>query len=59
MHKERILQYFELYQKAINEIDDYLEYKWGERTYDDARNRIYQIIGKLNSELTKVVLKDV
>lgn len=48
----------ELYRQAINEIDDYFEYQGSDyidgvapRTYDDAKNKVYEIIDRLTSSL--------
>jgi hypothetical protein len=52
---------FKAYQRAINKIDDYFEYEPGDylfemkkRSYQEAREFVYNILDKLTEELGKI-----
>lgn len=45
---------FLLAQKAINDIDDYLEYEYKGHSADNQRTRVLCIIGKYGEKITKI-----
>ena len=42
-----------IYQKCVNDIDDYLEYRYRFHTAEDVRNNVRDIIDQLTDKLKK------
>lgn len=49
--------FLEAYQRAVNKIDDYLEYRYASSNIMDMRKTVYGILEKLNEELAEIQMR--